>query len=83
MIRITGTTPVTVGGVSGANGPRGLRITTNNALTGTITVADERGTQAIITNPPVLGAWEGYGFTGITTVTSSNTCDLSVSILNR
>lgn len=61
----------------------GIRITVNAGLTGTLTVTDAGSNVAIITNPAVGNSFIYYGFKGIPTVTSSGTCDVTVSILNR
>lgn len=61
----------------------GMLITVNSALTGTITVADNKGTEAIITNPGVGAAFRYYGLIGTVTVNPSAACDLQVSILNH
>lgn len=76
-IHITGTSAVTVG-----TSPRGLRINFNKTFTGDCTIADGSGTLAVITNPAAQSLWEGYGFSGATTVTASATPDITVSILN-
>lgn len=78
MIHIT-TGTVTVS----TSSPRGLLIQVNAALTGTITVVDAIGTQAIITNPAVGNQFLYYGLSGTVTVTPNATCDISVSILNN
>lgn len=80
MIHITDTASHTIS----TSSPRGIRINFNLATTGTVTVADGIGTQAIITNPTIATpAWEAYGFQGTVTVTSSATTDLTVSVLNN
>lgn len=77
MVHITSTGAVTVG-----SSPRGLRINFNAALTGTVTIADTTGTLGIVTNPTAQSYWQGYGFTGATTINASATPEMSVSILN-
>lgn len=61
----------------------GIRITVNTALTGTITVADINGTQAIITNPTVGTEYNYFGFApGAVTVVNSATADATISVFS-
>lgn len=60
----------------------GILVQVNAALTGTITVADGGVTKAVITNPGVGNMFKYYGFSGAVTITSSATCDVTVSVLN-
>lgn len=60
----------------------GVKITVNAALTGTITLTDANGTQAIITNPGVGNSFNYFGLSGLSNIVTSATCDLTVSILN-
>lgn len=60
----------------------GIRIEINKALTGTLTIADARGTQGIIAIGGT-GSKVYYGFQGAVTVTNSVTEDVTVSVLNR
>lgn len=61
----------------------GIRIQVNASLTGTITVSDDNGVQAIITNPAGGQAPTYYGFVGNVIVTTSAICDITVSYLNK
>lgn len=63
-------------------GPRGILITVNTALTGTITTTDQTGVIAVVTNPVAGNAFRYYGLLGATTVNPSATTDITVSILN-
>lgn len=84
MKYITASGAVTVvPAVAGSAYATGLLITVNAALTGTITVADINGTQAIITNPAAGAAYRYYGLEGTVTVNPSATCDITVSVLNK
>lgn len=76
MVYITTTAATTV-----ADGCYGILIQVNAALTGTITIADGATTKGIITNPTVGLQFRYLGFTGAAKVTSSATCDITVSIL--
>lgn len=60
----------------------GIRIEINKTLTGTLTIADSRGTQGIIA---IAGTGNKvyYGFQGAVTVTNSATEDVTVSALSR
>jgi hypothetical protein len=77
MIHITDTTVAALGT------PVNILVQVNAALTGTITVADGRGTQAVITNPTVGNIFRYYGLQGAVTATASTTCDVTVSNLSR
>lgn len=78
MIYITTATTTTL-----PTAPRGLLIQVNTALTGTITVNDGGVAKAVITNPTVGLQFRYYGFTGVVTLVTNATCDISVSILNH
>lgn len=56
----------------------GVRISNNLALTGTITVNDAGSAVAIITNPTVGQFYEYWGFTGVPTIVTSTTCDITI-----
>jgi hypothetical protein len=77
MTYITAATTTTV--ASGV----GILIQVNAALTGTITVQDGGVTKAIITNPTVGLPFKYYGFTGVVTIVTSATCDITVSQLQQ
>lgn len=62
---------------------RGIILMFNTAMTGTATVADSNGTQAIITNPTLGQLYKYYGFTGAVTVVTSATTDATISNLER
>ena len=56
----------------------------SNTFTGTITIADARGTQAVITNPAGTNNYRYYGFQGaLTAVVSGTGLDATASILNH
>lgn len=60
-------------------------VTVNAALTGTITVSDEKGTTGspvvgIITNPTVGSRYEYWDFKSGLTITPSTTCEITVNI---
>lgn len=77
MTRITTAATYTIGAVYG------LRLEIATALTGTVTIADSRGTQAVL---PISAAASGkvyYGFQGSVTVTNSATEEITVSALNH
>lgn len=78
MTHITGTSATLVN-----SGSLGILIQVNTGFTGTITVADTNGTQAVVTNPVVGNAFRYYGLTGAVTVTSSATGDITVSSLSH
>lgn len=61
----------------------GIFIQVNAALTGIITVTDAGSTVAIITNPTVGSQYRYYGFNGAAAVTTSTTCDVTVSVIPR
>lgn len=65
-----------------ADAANGILIQVNAALTGTITVIDGGVTKGIITNPTVGQQYRYYGFTGRAQLTTSTTCDITVSVLN-
>lgn len=77
MIHITGAATYQAGVA------RGILIQMNGAMTGTITVADANGTQAIITNPALSQQFKFFGFTGAVTVVTSATTDATISNLER
>lgn len=79
MTYITGTSATGVGTAYGLL----VTINTGFASTGTITIADSRGTFAVITTPAVGSAFRYYGLQGAITVTLSATADVTVSLLNR
>jgi len=60
----------------------GILVQVNAALTGTITVNDGGSARAVITNPTVGSSFRYYGFTGVPTVVTSTTCDVTISVLN-
>lgn len=60
----------------------GLKVTVNAAYTGTITVSDTNGVQAIITNPAVGASFNYFGFVGPTNIVTSAIGDITVSILS-
>lgn len=60
----------------------GIRIEVNAALTGTITVKDGANTVAVLTNPGIVSK-EYYGFSGVPSIVTSTTCDVTVSILQN
>lgn len=77
MIHVTTAATYTISGAAG------LRITVNAALTGTITVADTNGTQAVITNPVVGSEYNYFGFApGAVTVINSATADATISVFS-
>lgn len=77
MIHVTTAATYTISNAAG------IRITVNGALTGTITVADTIGTQAVITNPTVGSEYNYFGFApGAITVVNSATADATVSIFS-
>jgi hypothetical protein len=78
MVHITAATTNAVGS------PRGILIQINLGWTGTITVSDAIGTQAIITNPVLGQQFKYYGFTGaVSVVTTGTTEDCTVSNLTQ
>lgn len=78
MVHITAATTNAVGS------PRGILIQINLGWTGTITVSDSIGTQAIITNPVLGQSFKYYGFTGaVSVVTTGATEDCTVSNLTQ
>lgn len=76
-VRITAATTTTLVQTNG------LFIQVNAALTGTITVTDATGTLAVITNPGVGNGFRYFGVTGIPTIVTSATCDITVSYLSN
>lgn len=76
MTRITTATTYTVGQAYG------IRIEIAAALTGTITIADDRGTQAVL---PIgaTGGKQYFGFNGQVKVTNTATEEATVSVLNH
>lgn len=77
MIRITSATTTTVGRCYG------IRLEIATALTGTVTIADGNGTQAVL---PVAAAASGkvyMGFTGSVTIVNTATEEITVSVLQR
>lgn len=65
--------------VAAQGGLRKLLIQVNAALTGTITLTDGVGTQAIITNPTVGSVFQYWDLVGQVQVNPSATCDISCS----
>lgn len=62
----------------------GLLLEVNAGFTGTITLADNRGTFAVITNPTVSTTNRYYGLQGgISAVVVGTGCDATASLLNR
>lgn len=62
----------------------GLLVEINAGFTGTITLADARGTFAVITNPTVSTTCRYYGLQGaMTAIVSGTGCDATISQLNR
>lgn len=62
---------------------RGIILQFNTGITGTATIADANGTQAIITNATVGQTYKYYGFTGAVTVVTSATTDATISNIER
>lgn len=77
MTRITTAATYTIGAAYG------LRLEIATALTGTVTIADSRGTQAVLPVAAAAGGKVYYGFVGSITVTNSATEEITVSVLNR
>lgn len=77
MTRITSATTTTLGRCYG------IRLEIAAALTGTVTISDNNGTQAIlpIASPAVGRVY--YGFTGPVSIVNSATEEITVSLLNR
>jgi hypothetical protein len=64
--------------------PYGIYVEVNTGFTGTITIADVRGTQAVITNPTTQSNYRYYGFQGaVTAVVAGAGNDTTISILNH
>lgn len=61
----------------------GVRVQVNAALTGTITVNDAGTAMGIITNPTVGQFYDFWGFTGVPTVVTSTTCDVTIMPFSR
>lgn len=61
----------------------GILIQVNGALTGTLTVADGRGIQAVITNPTGGSFYRYYGLQGPVSVANSAIADVTVSTLSH
>lgn len=78
MIHITGTSAVKVGDYV-----NGMRLVVNTGFTGTITVTDANGTQAVITNPVVGNFFTYHGLQGAVNVTCSVAGDVTAYPLNR
>lgn len=72
---ITAATTTTLGALK----PRKVRITVNAALTGTITVKDGSATVAIITNPTVGSSYDYWDFSGVGSIVTNATCDITVN----
>jgi hypothetical protein len=77
MTRITSASTYTIGNTYG------IRVEIAAALTGTVTIADANGTQAVLPIAHPVGAKEYYGFTGVVTVVNSATEEITVSALNH
>lgn len=76
MIYITTAATYSVGQV------HGLRVEINQPTTGTVTIADEQGTKAIIAASTPAQAKVYYGFNGNVTVTNASAENITVSVLN-
>lgn len=77
-------THITAATTNAVGTPRGVLIQINLGWTGTITVADANGTQAVITNPVLGQSYKYWGFTGaVSVVTTGTTEDCTVSNLER
>lgn len=74
---------VTTGATTTLPQTNGLLIQVNAALTGTITVNDATGAIAVITNPVVGNQYLYYGLSGVPTVVTSTTCDITLSLLSN
>lgn len=61
----------------------GIRIEVAAALTGTVTITDTNGTQAVLPIACPAGGKVYYGFTGSVSITNSATEEMTVSLLNR
>lgn len=62
----------------------GVYVECNTGFTGTITMADSRGTFAVITNPTTTSNYTYYGLEGaITAAVSGTGCDATASVLNH
>ena len=76
---ITTTAPTAIGPTTAGVTIRGIRITVNATLVGTITTVDGTGTVGIVTNPTVGASFIYDGLLSPVAVTSSAACDLTVS----
>jgi hypothetical protein len=62
----------------------GLLLECNTGFTGTITLADARGTFAVITNPTTTASYRYFGLQGaMTAIVSGSGCDATASLLNH
>lgn len=77
MTRITTAQTYTIGRCYG------LRLEIATALTGTVTIADNNGTQAVLPIAAAAGSKVYYGFNGPVTVVTTATEEITVSVLNR
>lgn len=56
----------------------GVRINNNLTFTGTITVNDAGNAVGVIKDPTVGLVFEFWGFTGVPTIVTSTTCDITI-----
>lgn len=64
-------------------GAAGLLLATNTGFTGTVTISDINGVQAVITNPATGNVFRYFGFSGAITIVTSAPGDLTASALNH
>lgn len=69
---------VTTGTTTTLPNTYGIRINNNLAFAGTITINDGSSVAAIISAPTVGLSLEYWGFTGVPTVVTSTTCDVTI-----
>lgn len=81
-IHITSAATYNVGPSTAGVAVRGITLQFNTTMTGTATVADGIGTQAIVTNPTVGQPYQWAGLLSPVTVVTSATTDATVSVLN-
>lgn len=77
MTRITTATTTTI------TKAYGLRLEIAAALTGTVTITDGNGVQAVLPIAHPVGGKEYFGFSGQITIVNSATEEITVSVLNH
>lgn len=80
-IHVTGTGAIAVGPTAPNAAVRGIRITVNTGITGTVTTNDGTGVVGIATNPVTGQSYIYNGLLSPVTVTASAAGDFTISIL--